>query len=120
MGNQSRRTFWSIFTASSLFLLASFCTVTLSAQPANDECSGAIAITDGITPFDNLTATDSGVTTDPLQCQGSFLGTATKDIWFSYTAPENGFLDVTTCPAGFDTDLLIYSGDCNEIGRAHV
>ena len=87
----------------------------LSAQPVHDECAGAMTILEGITPFDNLTATDSGWPTDASQCMGSFLGTATRDLWFSYTATENGYLDVTTCPAGFDTDLIIYGGDCNSL-----
>ncbi|MGB1809925.1 MAG: hypothetical protein ACPHQT_06565 [Planctomycetota bacterium] len=89
----------------------------VSAQPVNDECDGALTILEGVTAFDNLTATDSGLPTDPSQCMGSFLGTATRDLWFSYTATENGFLDVTTCPAGFDTDLIIYGGDCGNLSQ---
>lgn len=98
-----------------LVLLLILLTQGICAQPANDECDGAQTILEGVTPFDNLTATDSGQPTDSSQCMGSFLGTATRDLWFSYTATENGFLDVTTCPAGFDTDLVIYGGDCSNL-----
>ena len=108
--NQSK-----IFTL--LVLLLILFSQGITAQPVNDECDGALTILEGVTAFDNLTATDSGLPTDPSQCMGSFLGTATRDLWFSYTATENGFLDVTTCPAGFDTDLIVYGGDCGNLSQ---
>jgi hypothetical protein len=33
-----------------------------------------------------------------------------NDVWFSYTAPENGFLTLGTCGAGFDSRLVVWNG----------
>ena len=94
-----------------------FLSPTLLAQPSNDDCSTATSITDGQTPFDNFNATNSGIPVDSSQCSGTSVSNSGNDVWFSYTAPENGFLDVTTCPAGFDTDLVIYDGDCANLNQ---
>ena len=85
----------------------------VAAQPVNDECDGALAILEGVTAFDNLTATERS--RGPSQCMGSFF--ALPAISGLHTATENGFLDVTTCPAGFDTDLIIYGGDCGNLSQ---
>jgi len=93
-------------------LLLVFCQ-SLSAQPANDDCNGAIPAILGANPFDISTATDSSEPTDDSLCSTTLLGGAYHDLWWSYIAPSSGLLDVTLCDAtDFDTDLIVYSGSC--------
>lgn len=102
-----------------MLLLLLLGTVPLAAQPANDDCSGAIVIDVGVTSFDNSTATSSSAVADGSQCLGSFLSDVQMDLWFSYTPPENGYATFSTCPVsfpiGFDTDLVVYTGDCSDL-----
>lgn len=87
--------------------------VSLKAQPANDDCTGAVPAALGGNPFDIATATDSAQPVDDSLCSTSLLGGAYHDLWWSYTAPSSGLLDVTLCDAAdFDTDLIVYSGSC--------
>jgi len=98
---------------------AGFSTLALG-QVANDECATATAITAG-TPvnFDTTTATSSAnAAPDANQCAGTFLdwGSANKDVWFSYTAPSSGYLNLNTCFAGsFDTSMVVYTGSCGAL-----
>ncbi len=68
--------------------------------PANDECTGAIAIAcDGNYTGSTTGATDSG-------------GNPANDVWFSYTGSgtaEDVTLDL--CPSGYDTAVRVYT-DC--------
>lgn len=104
-----------------LLLLLLLGSLPLLAQPANDDCSGASSIDIGVTPFDNTTATSSSTPSDSSQCLGSFLTDVQMDLWFSYTPPENGFANFSTCPVnppiGFDTDMVIYTGDCSDLNQ---
>ncbi len=82
--------------------------------PAN-LCANCIPITDGLTAFSTV-----GATTDGPAHVGSCLydGQTHRDIWYNYTAPCTGTLEVTTCEdlggsADYDTDLVVYDGcDC--------
>ena len=70
----------------------------------SDDCSDALAIFNGETPFTNVGATTDG----PSPC-----GVLGSDVWFNYDADFNGNLVVETCGSGFDTVLAVYSGcDC--------
>ena len=86
-------------------------------QVANDECTGATPLTAGTpAPCDTTAATASAdpAPTDTL-CTGTFLdwGTGNKDVWYSYTATQNGTVDISTCfLGGFDTSIVLYSGTC--------
>lgn len=72
----------------------------------NDDCATATAIGDVTDlPFSNLGATASGVIPT---CGGA---TAPVDMWYSYTAADDGFLTVDLCGSTFDTRLAIW-GDC--------
>jgi hypothetical protein len=83
---------------------------TASLTPANDLCSGAIALTDGVVFTMNTTqATSAG---DPVPpCQPIF----GKGVWFTYTAPASGNVIVSTCGSSFDTVLVVYSGSCGAL-----
>jgi len=69
--------------------------------PANDECSGAITLFEGLNgPYDNTNCT-----------VGS--GWDGADLWFRYTTGVAGPLTISTCgQANFDTYIEVYSGTC--------
>ena len=78
------------------------------AQPANDDCANAIALTldAACTTGDNTLAT-----ADP-EVGGCFSG-GSNGIWFSFVAPVGGAVDVSTDFAGFtsgDTEIAIFDG----------
>jgi len=104
---------------STVLATAGFTTLAMG-QVANDECSGAIALTAGTAvAFDttNATASADAAPTD-AQCTGTFLdwGTGNKDVWFSYTATGAGTIDLSTCLAGgYDTSMVVYSGSCGAL-----
>jgi subtilisin-like proprotein convertase family protein len=81
--------------------------VTVSvAQPANDDCSNAIAISAG----DTVTGSNVGAT-------GSDITTCTfndnLDVWYRLTAAQAGPHTIDTLgPVGFDTALAVFN-DCN-------
>jgi hypothetical protein len=78
--------------------------------PANDACSGAIALSPGA-PYTVSTAAATS-TGDPTPgCQGSF----GKGIWFTYTPSSSGTVTISTCGSDFDTVLAVYSGSCGSL-----
>ncbi len=89
----------------------------LSAQPANDDCSGAISLTAGAAcsfgTYTNVAATPSiSPAVPPAPGCGNYLG---GDVWFSVTVPASGHLIFDTqTPSGGLTDIAmaIYYGDC--------
>jgi hypothetical protein len=96
-------------------------TTTAMGQVANDECSGAIAVSANTpTQFDTTAATASADAA-PVDtfCTGTFLdwGTGTnKDVWFTFTPAESGLADFSTCFAGgFDTSMVLYTGSCGAL-----
>jgi len=71
--------------------------------PANDYCSGAIAINEVTNlPFSTVAATQSGVMPG---CGGSV---APVDIWYAYTATISGEATFDLCGSEFDTRLAIW------------
>lgn len=91
--------------------------------PANDNCSGAIALTPGTTctatAATNLNATAS--TGVPAPGSSCFLaGTAiNNDVWYSIVVPSTGAVTVTTSASTGsslnDTGLVLYSGTCTAL-----
>ena len=82
--------------------------------PVNDECDGAIALSDGTSDFSTIDASDSGYDV-PLTCSsnnGPVLGT---DVWFTYTSLCTGFAEISTCgTSDFDDRFVVYAevGGC--------
>jgi hypothetical protein len=74
--------------------------------PANDGCSGAIALTENVY-YSQVTsnATDDGYS----PCLGR---DRTKGVWFAYTPAYTGTAHVDTCPSDFDTMLEVFTGNC--------
>jgi hypothetical protein len=96
--------------------------------PANDECGSAIALAEGENgPYDNAFATDSAGFSTPAGCGvGGSVGF--KDVFFTYTAPCNGNVDIQTCdPPAFtgtndDTQIVVHPmSDCpTPVGGAEI
>jgi hypothetical protein len=80
-------------------------TAQLALPPTNDECTGATVISGfGTFPVSTVTATGTGVngTCQPVE----------NDVWFAWTAPANGAIEVSTCNlVGSDTVIAAWS-DC--------
>jgi plastocyanin len=80
------------------------------AAPANDLCSGAIAMTAGtVYSINTAGATSSG---DSVPSCGSSFG---KGVWYSYTPGASGTVTISTCGSDFDTILSVYSGSCGSL-----
>ena len=95
------------------FLLAraSLCTF----PPENDECSGAIGLTETVTPINNLTATSGGPPLPPECDQGAGLSFE-NDVWYTYTPDcPNVFLSLCVNPLTFDARLALYEENCGEL-----
>ena len=88
------------------------------AQPANDDCSGAIFVPMGgpeiCIPIvgDNTDATDSGIDPGCAFYQGG-------DIWFNVTVPPTGIAIIETSAvdgsAIADGGMAVYSGSCDDL-----
>ena len=89
--------------------------------PSNDDCSNAIVISDGTTAFNTLAANDSGFGV-PLGCSTSNGPSLLSDIWFEYTAPCLGTVNISSCGlTDFDVRAAIYdtsSSDCPNGGTS--
>jgi hypothetical protein len=71
---------------------------------ANDDCQGAIPITEGETFVLTVGATTGGF---QMVCGGAGT-TFVKDVWFLYTPPHTGMTTFSLCgDAGFDTLLAV-------------
>jgi alpha-tubulin suppressor-like RCC1 family protein len=79
----------------------------------NDLCSGAVSITNSSYTNAQSTANASSYG-DPLpDCVDGF----GNGVWYRFTAPLSGVLDVDTYGSDFDTGLAIYSGNCGSLSQ---
>ncbi|MEM7261722.1 MAG: hypothetical protein AAF488_06995 [Planctomycetota bacterium] len=96
--------------------------------PANDDCSNAIVLVDGVTGGTLVGATPSpSAVSLPLSCGDE---SSAPDVWYVITAPGPGFLTVSTCGThdanepdeGIDTLISIHEScggasiGCNDNG----
>jgi hypothetical protein len=79
--------------------------------PPNDACTNATIISS--VPYTNMQSTLGATSTgDPLPTCGSGFGSG---VWYKYTPPLNGKIDVDTIGSDFDTILAVYSGTCGSL-----
>jgi len=74
-------------------------------RTGNDACENAIAIADGFQWGNSLGATTDGSAT----CGSS---SSSADVWYRYTATCDGYLEVDTCSAGYDTVVSVHGATC--------
>lgn len=90
--------------------------------PANDDCAGAIPVSEGITTVNTLSATTTGAPITPgacsILCDPSVTGPCWFgadgqiyfDLWYQFTPTQTDRCRISTCdPAGFDSRLAVYS-----------
>jgi thermitase len=84
-------------------------TLTASFQPLNDNCADAIAVSNGITPFDTRGATTDGpsLPTCNFCCNDTIIA---HEVWYRYTATCNGPVSISTCGSIFNTKLAVFNG----------
>jgi hypothetical protein len=71
------------------------------AQPANDNCASATAVTVGSVAVDNTGATNDGL----ASC-----ATSGQDIWYSFTPATTASYRIDTCSGTLDTVLAVFDG----------
>jgi len=80
------------------------------AQPANDNCSGAIQIIPGYTCV-ATTGDVSGATQSQVGCTG----TADDDVWFYFTATSTKHTITVVASSSFDAILQVFTGSCGSL-----
>jgi hypothetical protein len=94
---------------SCLLAVVSICV--LHAQPANDNCADAIAITiDAVTDFTTVDATVDGPSGANHEASfGDPNDSIPADIWYTFVAPMSGVVEWSNCgTADFDSRMAIY------------
>jgi len=99
-----KKTTTYLFRLCSLMICTLFWCMTAFAQPANDLCTTATTLTVG-----------GGET--PLPTCGNFA--SGEDVWFSFTIPASGNVEIETSTAGGPTDwaMALYSGTCGTLAQ---
>jgi len=88
------------------FLLTTSVTANPSAAPANDLCAGAVPLASGVTvSLDTCAATHTEF--PPI---GAGCPLMERDVWFTWTAPCDGRVYLSTLGYSFDTCLAVYQG----------
>jgi hypothetical protein len=95
--------------------VASFTTSAPPPPPVNDECINAISIS----PY-NGTMTGSTISGTPSAgiavCGGTQPGTPDEDVWYKFTALQNGAATITVAGQGvFDAVLQLFTGTCGSL-----
>ncbi len=89
--------------------------------PSNDECTAALAVSTGTTPFNTTEALATGGL-GALPCAAS--ANLSRDLWYSFTPSHAGKLTASTCPQGLasggyslmnNTVLAIYDAACGNV-----
>ena len=89
-----------------------------NAQQINLTAPGTVTVT-----IDNTTATSNpAIPAGGATCPGTGLGTTEADVWFSWTAPQNGLLDLSTCvnAGALDTDIIVYDASAGCTGLIEI
>lgn len=95
-----------------LVVFFSFCLSFAIAQPANNNCSGAIAL-----PVNSSCIETTGTTLNATQTMPGCAGNANDDVWYSFVATQPGIILQVSGSAGFNPVVQVFSGSC---GSANV
>lgn len=90
------------------------CVNTPPAGPANDNCSGATALT--VNPTGTCSASTSGTTVSATQSQAACAGSgADDDVWYSFTASGTTHAVTVTPGTLYDAVLQVFGGTCGSL-----
>ncbi|MBP6557073.1 MAG: fibronectin type III domain-containing protein [Flavobacterium sp.] len=92
---------------------SSYVTGSVIIPVANDNCSGAIALT--VNPTTTCSATTSGTSVGASQSQTGCLGTADDDVWFNFVATGTSHIITVTPGTMSDAVMQIFSGSCGSL-----
>lgn len=93
------------FRSLTTLALLSYAATGVFAQPANDTCAAAAALSDQIV----LLASEFGNAGAGTEAAASCGGGGVNDVWYSYLATANGTVTVDTCGSAFDTILAAFA-----------
>jgi hypothetical protein len=95
-------------------LLAAALPLRLFAQPANDDCSGAIELIPGVTcvPIAGTVAGATQSIPGTVTCDG-FAATPDDDVWYRFTATATAHAIRVQGNGTFDAVIQLLSGTCN-------
>jgi gliding motility-associated-like protein len=97
------------------FLAATFLSLGVFAQPSNNNCSGAIVLTPGA-----ICVPTNGTTAGATQSQPACAGSASDDVWYTFTANANALTVVVAGSASFNAVVQLFSGTCGGTSMACV
>lgn len=82
--------------------------------PPNDLCSGAIVVSSD--PYTNIQSTLGATSAgDPTPtCISNFA----NGVWYQYTPPASGQLEVNVAGSGFAAGVAVYTGSCGSLTQA--
>ena len=108
---------FSYFTGAQFNSNFTICVRNAPEPPANDECAGAISLTQNASCINTLAtlagATDSGI---PAGTCDGFFQTANDDVWFSFEATTTNPIVSVTYPGSFiDVTMELFSGSCGSL-----
>jgi hypothetical protein len=86
-----------------------------ASPPTSDSCANPVTVSDG----NSYGFSTCSATTDPEPAPPC-PGLIQKDVWFVFSAPAMGVLQLDTCNANFDTVLAVYAGSACPAGAAPV
>lgn len=94
-----------------LLLFIGLCFISKQNVSAQDDCASAVDITASLTGTCNTVANTAVFGTAASATNACFTG-STEAVWFSFTAPVTGFVDITNTndPGVPDTQLSIHDG----------
>ncbi|MGE0479406.1 MAG: hypothetical protein AB7Q17_02930 [Phycisphaerae bacterium] len=93
------------FRSVATLALLAFAAAGAFAQPTNDTCAAAAALSDQIV----LLASESGNAGAGTESTASCGGGGVNDVWYSYLATANGTVTIDTCGSAFDTILAAFA-----------
>jgi hypothetical protein len=89
----------------------------VDAQPVNDDCTDATPI--GPLPFTDAVDTTAATTEagDPtFECDSSGYGQEARSVWYRYTSPSGGPIEIDTFGSDYNTVVTVWRGTCASLG----
>lgn len=84
--------------------------------PANDNCSGAVALTIG-TPYVSGSTANATASSGIATCGASSPGTADDDVWFSFTATSTITRIAVDGGSAYNAVVQYFSGSCSALSN---